>query len=101
MRLVSVARSFKIDEDIKQFSEVLPKAVHNALEYGNLKVLCGTLQVLGKLDQKLVKASHIFVDEAGQATESDILVVWPALAQETGQLILAGDPHQLGPVVMT
>ena len=90
LRLVSVARSFKIDEDIKQFSEMSPKEVHKALGFGYLKVLCGTLQVLGKLDQDLVKASHIFVDEAGQATESDILVVWPALAQETGQLILAG-----------
>jgi hypothetical protein len=89
MRLVSVAKSFKIDEDIKQFSEILPKTVHKALRDGCLKVLCGTLQVLGKLDQDLVKASHIFVDEAGQATESDILVVWPALAQKTGQLILA------------
>ena len=90
MRLVSVAKSSRIDEDIKKFSEVLPREVHKALEKGVLRVLCGTLQVLGKLSQRKVNASHIFVDEAGQATESDILVVWPALAQETGQLILAG-----------
>ena len=81
------------------------KDVYKSLQKGELKILCGTLQVLGKVDSSNINASHIFVDEAGQASEGEVLVVWPILANETcsgnGQLILAGDPHQLGPVVIT
>ena len=95
IRLVSVAKSVRMDKDIKQVSEILADEVHKSLECGDLKILCGTLQILGKIDSTKVKASHIFVDEAGQATESDILVVWPILAQKTGQLILAGTVIQL------
>lgn len=79
--------------------------VYKSRRKGELKILCGTLQVLGKVESSNIKASHIFVDEAGQASEGEVLVVWPILANETcsenGQLILAGDPHQLGPVVIT
>jgi len=106
LRLVSKARSKRgIDNDIKPVSTDFIEDVYKSLRKGDLKILCGTLQVLGKVEPSNIKASHIFVDEAGQASEGEVLVVWPILANETcsenGQLILAGDPHQLGPVVMT
>lgn len=53
--------------------------------------------------------NYVFVDEAGQATEPELLV--PLILMNdgrqinrgklSGQLILAGDPKQLGPVVQT
>ncbi|CAH1392762.1 unnamed protein product [Nezara viridula] len=42
--------------------------------------------------------THIIVDEAGQATEPEILTVLILLNIQSGQVILAGDPLQLGPV---
>ncbi|PIL27838.1 hypothetical protein GSI_10992 [Ganoderma sinense ZZ0214-1] len=43
--------------------------------------------------------THIFVDEAGQASEPEMLVaIKPLLAQNT-RVILSGDPKQLGPVI--
>eukprot|EP01062_Namystynia_karyoxenos_P074485 TRINITY_DN713_c0_g1_i3.p1 TRINITY_DN713_c0_g1~~TRINITY_DN713_c0_g1_i3.p1 ORF type:complete len:1403 (+),score=380.74 TRINITY_DN713_c0_g1_i3:95-4210(+) len=41
--------------------------------------------------------SHVFVDEAGQATEPDSVV--PLAVAPSAAVVLAGDPRQLGPVV--
>lgn len=44
----------------------------------------------------------IVVDEAGQATEIDTAaVVGPLLDPKVGQVVLAGDPQQLGPVIQS
>ena len=45
---------------------------------------------------------YCFIDEAGQATEPDILIPISRcvnLDRLTPQIVLAGDPKQLGPVV--
>ncbi|XP_043967053.1 putative helicase mov-10-B.1 [Gambusia affinis] len=44
--------------------------------------------------------THIFVDEAGHAVETECLVPLAGLLDtKTGQLVLAGDPKQLGPIL--
>ncbi|XP_014214561.1 putative helicase mov-10-B.1 [Copidosoma floridanum] len=53
--------------------------------------------------------SYIFIDEAGQATEPDSLIPFNLLTSQRkgrigklhGQVIIAGDPNQLGPSVMS
>lgn len=45
--------------------------------------------------------SHILVDEAGQATEPEIMIPLNFIHSENGQVILAGDPMQLGPVIQS
>lgn len=45
--------------------------------------------------------SHILVDEAGQATEPEILIPLNFIHSDYGQVIIAGDPMQLGPVVIS
>lgn len=48
--------------------------------------------------------SHIIIDEAGQGTEPDILIPI-GIACKDGQLhsqiVLSGDPQQLGPTVIS
>ncbi|XP_018601263.1 putative helicase mov-10-B.2 isoform X2 [Scleropages formosus] len=44
--------------------------------------------------------SHIFIDEAGHAMEPECIIAVAGLLQPgTGQLVLAGDPKQLGPIL--
>ncbi|XP_066500136.1 putative helicase mov-10-B.2 [Hoplias malabaricus] len=44
--------------------------------------------------------THFFVDEAGHAMESEAIIgIAGLLRATTGQLVLAGDPKQLGPIL--
>ncbi|EFA01219.2 RNA helicase Mov10l1 [Tribolium castaneum] len=45
--------------------------------------------------------SHVIVDEAGQTSEPSVLIPLAFLDVSTGQAILAGDPMQLGPVILS
>jgi len=43
--------------------------------------------------------SHIFIDEAGQATEPEAFVSIKTIADNSTNIILSGDPKQLGPII--
>ncbi|XP_059053371.1 putative helicase mov-10-B.1 [Achroia grisella] len=45
-----------------------------------------------------LQMSHLFIDEAAQASEPATLIPICGLLSPSGRLILAGDPKQLGPV---
>ena len=43
---------------------------------------------------------HVFIDEAGQATEPETCIALAGILDgDKGQLVMAGDPQQLGPLV--
>ncbi|KAJ6608247.1 P-loop containing nucleoside triphosphate hydrolase protein [Mycena sp. CBHHK59/15] len=43
--------------------------------------------------------SHIFVDEAGQATEPEVMIGIKTMADNNTSIVLSGDPKQLGPII--
>ncbi|KZT00672.1 P-loop containing nucleoside triphosphate hydrolase protein [Laetiporus sulphureus 93-53] len=43
--------------------------------------------------------THIFVDEAGQATEPEVMVAVRTMADNNTNIVLSGDPKQLGPII--
>ncbi|KAK0452100.1 P-loop containing nucleoside triphosphate hydrolase protein [Desarmillaria tabescens] len=43
--------------------------------------------------------THIFIDEAGQATEPEAMIAIKTMADNTTNVILSGDPKQLGPII--
>ncbi|XP_068619032.1 putative helicase mov-10-B.1 isoform X2 [Battus philenor] len=53
-----------------------------------------------QLSHKL-QMTHLFIDEAAQASEPATLVPITGLLSPTGHLVLAGDPKQLGPVCVS
>uniref|UniRef100_A0A0P4W405 RNA helicase n=1 Tax=Scylla olivacea TaxID=85551 RepID=A0A0P4W405_SCYOL len=43
--------------------------------------------------------THVFLDESGHSMEPEALVPLSGLVSKDTQVVLAGDPHQLGPVI--
>ncbi len=43
--------------------------------------------------------THIFIDEAGQATEPESMIAVKTMADNNTNVVLSGDPKQLGPIV--
>ncbi|KAH9948069.1 P-loop containing nucleoside triphosphate hydrolase protein [Amylocystis lapponica] len=43
--------------------------------------------------------THIFFDEAGQATEPEVMIAIKTMADDATNVILSGDPKQLGPII--
>ncbi|KAI0062692.1 P-loop containing nucleoside triphosphate hydrolase protein [Artomyces pyxidatus] len=43
--------------------------------------------------------THIFVDEAGQATEPEVMAAVRSVADDRTNVVLLGDPKQLGPII--
>jgi helicase MOV-10 len=71
-------------------------------------VIVSTLVTAGRLASASFPSghfTHIFIDEAGQATEPETLIPIAGIfemectASNGGQVVLAGDPEQLGPVL--
>ncbi|XP_027022292.2 putative helicase mov-10-B.1 [Tachysurus fulvidraco] len=67
------------------------------------KIVVTTVVTAGRLVTGGVPSTHfthIFVDEAGHAVECEtIIAIAGLLHAETGMLVLAGDPKQLGPIL--
>ncbi|KAM9409052.1 putative helicase mov-10-B.1 [Pholidichthys leucotaenia] len=67
------------------------------------KIIVTTLITAGRLVSGEIPVghfSHIFVDEAGQALETEcVIAIAGLLSPQKGQLVLAGDPKQLGPII--
>ncbi|XP_025154274.1 probable RNA helicase armi isoform X2 [Harpegnathos saltator] len=62
---------------------------------------CSTLGILHNMGFPHGHFSHVLVDEAGQATEPEIMIPLSFIHADEGQVILVGDPMQLGPVVQS
>lgn len=43
--------------------------------------------------------SHVFVDEAGQATEPEVMISIKTMCDNSTNVVLSGDPKQLGPII--
>ncbi|KAJ0023976.1 hypothetical protein NQD34_003875 [Periophthalmus magnuspinnatus] len=86
--------------DERQDAFVFPKK-ESLMKY---KILVTTMITAGRLVSGGVPVGHftyIFVDEGGQAVEPEcvISIAGSLLSPGDGQLVLAGDPKQLGPIL--
>ncbi|XP_060593732.1 RNA helicase Mov10l1-like isoform X2 [Ruditapes philippinarum] len=72
-----------------------------ASRYRILVSTCVTAGTLYTLGIKSGHFTHVFIDEAGQATEPEALISSCLVSHTDGQITLAGDPQQLGPVLMS
>ncbi|XP_055626780.1 probable RNA helicase armi [Toxorhynchites rutilus septentrionalis] len=71
---------------------------------GRHRITIGTCVTLGTLMQIRFPRNHfthVIIDEAGQCLETETLIPMTFINKHCGTVVLAGDPMQLGPVVMS
>ncbi|XP_034028358.1 putative helicase mov-10-B.2 isoform X2 [Thalassophryne amazonica] len=94
-----IPEKLKACSNLKTQTAEYPKK-EKLMEY---KIIVTTLFTAGRLVEAKIPRTHfthIFVDEAGQALETEGLIpIAGLLNPDSGLLTLAGDPQQLGPIV--
>ena len=107
-RLMAPSRSSTakfLPEDVRKFTRINE---HGAFEcppreelekYRVIVSTCSSASVPYGIGINPGHFTHIFVDEAGQATEAEVMIPIRACLGETSRVILSGDPKQLGPIV--
>nr|XP_036862625.1 RNA helicase Mov10l1 isoform X2 [Manis javanica] len=60
---------------------------------------CSSAGLFYQIGLRVGHFTHVFVDEAGQASEPECLIPLGLISDVSGQIVLAGDPMQLGPVI--
>lgn len=69
--------------------------------YRKYTVIISTIGCVSRLRADEGSFSYIFIDEAGQATEPDTWIPLARFGKADTRLVLAGDPLQLGPVLIS
>ena len=88
------------DERVSNFHR--PQCDGNYAEIMKYKVVVTTLVNAGRLLSAGIPKehfTHLFIDEAGHATEPEAMIPIGLIDPAKGKIILAGDPKQLGPVL--
>ncbi|KAL1376264.1 hypothetical protein pipiens_004456 [Culex pipiens pipiens] len=111
-RFFSKSCTRKVDEFDNEVLEVsnLNGRIYQRLCYEDIyqsRVVVCTLATAGRLNQARIAAKHfsyVFIDECGSAKEISALIPIAGIAtfgsEVTASVVLAGDPRQLGPVIM-
>jgi helicase MOV-10 len=60
---------------------------------------CSEAGILQDLDVPVGHFSHVVIDEAAQAEEPLVMIPIVTFSNAYTNIILAGDPHQLGPMI--
>ncbi|XP_041654672.1 putative helicase mov-10-B.1 [Cheilinus undulatus] len=98
-KVISQKRQFASNLDHHKNQIILPSRAQ-LMQY---KIMVTTLNAAGRLVSGGIPPDHysyIFVDEAGQATETASIIPIAGLFKlRTCQVVLAGDPKQLGPII--
>jgi helicase MOV-10 len=98
LRLNARSRAIEsIPEDVREFSTFPKPAKLRA--YRVVLTTCSSAALLQTLKIAAGHFSHIVIDEAAQAEEPLALVPIAFFSDKDTNVILAGDPNQLGPVI--
>lgn len=107
-RLNSLSRNYlEFPEDLIKFSAVNDNltfvfpVVEDLRKYRVIVSTCLSGGVPAHLGVKRGHFSYIFCDEAGQATEPEVMLPIKSLADKFTNVVLAGDNKQLGPIIQS
>ncbi|XP_028814623.1 RNA helicase Mov10l1, partial [Denticeps clupeoides] len=87
-----------IPEVLRQYSRA-GEDIRHASYHRIVVTTCSSAGMFYQIGLRIGHFTHGFLDEAGQATEPESLIPLGLLSGNEGQIVLAGDPRQLGPVI--
>uniref|UniRef100_A0A8C1UBL5 RNA helicase n=1 Tax=Cyprinus carpio TaxID=7962 RepID=A0A8C1UBL5_CYPCA len=87
-----------VPEELRQYARA-GEDIRHASFHRIVVSTCSSAGMFYQIGLRVGHFTHVFVDEAGQATEPESLIPLSLLSETSGQMVLAGDPKQLGPVV--
>lgn len=101
--MIRVAAFYRMDkelipENIKDIA--MDMDMIDSKTYSNVRIIITTCIQSGCLYEFRDRFDYLFIDEAGHANEPEAMIPI-SLLKNTGCCVLAGDPHQLGPVCMS
>ncbi|XP_048035769.1 RNA helicase Mov10l1 isoform X1 [Megalobrama amblycephala] len=85
-------------EELRQYARA-GEDIRHASFHRIVICTCSSAGMFYQIGLRVGHFTHVFLDEAGQATEPETLIPLSLLSETSGQIVLAGDPKQLGPVV--
>uniref|UniRef100_A0A3Q3VQZ5 RNA helicase n=1 Tax=Mola mola TaxID=94237 RepID=A0A3Q3VQZ5_MOLML len=100
--LARVNASCRHEESIPEVLRMYSRAgedIRNASYHRIIVSTCSSAGMFFNIGLRVGHFTHFFLDEAGQATEPESLIPISFISERDGQIVLAGDPCQLGPVV--
>ncbi|XP_009874106.1 PREDICTED: putative helicase Mov10l1, partial [Apaloderma vittatum] len=100
--MVRVNASFRseeqIDDMVKPYCED-GEDVQKASWFRIIITTCSSAGLFYQTGVRLGHFTHVILDEAGQASEPESLIPIGLISEADGQIVLVGDPKQLGPVI--
>uniref|UniRef100_A0A8C3AJT2 RNA helicase n=1 Tax=Cyclopterus lumpus TaxID=8103 RepID=A0A8C3AJT2_CYCLU len=100
--LARVNASSRQEESIPEVLRLYSKAgedIRHASFHRIVVSTCSSAGMFHNIGLQVGHFTHVFLDEAGQATEPESLIPMSFMSERDGQIVLAGDPCQLGPIV--
>lgn len=73
--------------------------MRDMLNFRVIVTTCVSASILSGIGMPRGHFSHIFVDEAGQATEPEVMIGIKSMSDNSTNIVLSGDPKQLGPII--
>jgi len=100
--LLRVSAFYRMEKLIPPELESITKDMDmiDVMTYEKSRIVVTTCIQAGSLYEFRDLFDYIFIDEAGHACEPEIMITLGLLARD-GLLVLAGDPHQLGPICVS
>ncbi|XP_009997745.1 PREDICTED: putative helicase Mov10l1 [Chaetura pelagica] len=88
----------QIDDVLKPYCEEADD-IRKASWFRIIITTCSTAGMFYQTEIRLGHFTHVILDEAGQASEPESLIPIGLISESNGQIVLVGDPKQLGPVI--
>ncbi|XP_072097342.1 RNA helicase Mov10l1 [Mobula birostris] len=99
--MVRVNATWRLEKHIPETVQLYSKDGEDLWQAAHSRIVistCSSAALFYQIGLRTGHFTHVFVDEAGQANEPECLIPLLLLSGKDGQIVLAGDPMQLGPI---